>query len=375
MSLVVDSRIDNRYSNGFISASYASSFDDTNKLIQCNICVRRCIIGLGKHGHCGRRVNRDGMLYADNYGMIISHMVDPIEKKPLYHFEPGTHTFSIAAAGCNLSCDHCQNWMISQLHLHSYSNLPLNSQSNSYSRHNHEISRREQFTLPDHVVAHAQAEQCSSISFTYTEPTIWFEYVRDIGKLAHVHGLSTVMVTNGTITNEALAELIPFLDAYRVDIKAFSDTFYRNICHSPAGTLDQVLSSCKQAYDAGLHVEIVNLLIPGKNDAPDEITKLCDWIVSELSESVPVHFTRYHPQYQMQIPATPIHNLERAYLIAREHDILYPYIGNVPGHTYEHTYCPECETMVIKRDRFLSDVPDVLLIDGCCQACGYQVFP
>jgi pyruvate formate lyase activating enzyme len=299
-------------------------------------------------------VNRDGILYTDNYGMIISHAVDPIEKKPLYHFEPRTLTYSIAAAGCNLSCDHCQNWTISQPNL---------GDSKTTAQH---------FVPPKEVVLRAQMKHCSSISFTYTEPTIWFEYVRDVSRYAHEQGLSTVMVTNGTITNEALAELIPSLDAYCVDIKAFSDDFYQKVCHAPTDTLDQVLSSCKQAYDAGLHIEIVYLLIPGKNDSREQITNLCDWTLSELSNRVPLHFTRYRPQYQMNIPATPISSLESAYHIASEHGILYPYIGNVPGHKYEHTYCPGCKTMVIKRGRLVSDV---LLANGYCQKCGYQVLP
>jgi pyruvate formate lyase activating enzyme len=285
--------------------------------------------------------------------MIISHAVDPIEKKPLYHFEPRTFTYSIAAGGCNLNCDNCQNWTISQLNREK----PINTGN---------------FIPPREVVLRAQMEHCSSISFTYTEPTIWFEYMRDVGRYAHEQGLSTVMVTNGTITSEALAELIPSLDAYCVDIKGFSDEFYQKICHAPTGTLEQVLSSCKQAYDAGLHVEVVYLLIPGENDSREQIADLCDWIVSKLSNAIPLHFTRYHPQYKMNISATPISSLESAYRIATEHGILYPYIGNVPGHEYEHTYCPGCRTMIIKRDRFVSNV---LLVNGCCQRCGYQVVP
>jgi len=347
--LDVDSSSD---SSGVIRASFADPINANH--IQCNICVNQCIITLDKRGRCQRRVNEGGILYADNYGMIISHASDPIEKKPLHHFEPQTFTYSIAAAGCNLNCDHCQNWTISQPNLCD------------------SVTTAEHFVSPKEIVLRAQMEHCSSISFTYTEPTIWFEYVRDVGRYAHEQGLSTVMVTNGMITNDALAELVPSLDAYRVDIKAFSEEFYQNICHAPTDTLEQVLSSCKQAYDAGLHVEVVYLLIPGKNDSPEEIAHLCDWIGSELSNAVPVHFTRYRPQYQMNIPATPIPSLERAYRIARKHDILYPYIGNVPGHEYEHTYCPGCKIMVIKRDRFLSDV---LLVNGCCQACGYQVLP
>ena len=339
-------------SKNIIPASFADPIDASH--IQCNICVNRCVIARGKRGRCQSRVNRDGILYADNYGMVLSHASDPIEKKPLYHFEPQTFTYSIAAAGCNLNCDHCQNWTISQPNFCS------------------SVKTVGDFVSQKEVVLRAQMKHCSSISFTYTEPTIWFEYVRDVGRYAHEHGLSTVMVTNGTITNEALAELVPSLDAYRVDIKAFSNEFYQKVCHAPPGTLEQVLSSCKQAYDAGLHVEVVYLLIPGKNDSPKEIIDLCDWIISELSNAVPVHFTRYHPQHQMSIPATPIPSLERAYHIAREHDILYPYIGNVPGHEYEHTYCPGCKTMVIKRDRFVSDV---LLVNGCCQTCRYQVLP
>ena len=286
--------------------------------------------------------------------MVISKMVDPIEKKPLYHFEPGTDTYSIATAGCNLSCQHCQNWSISQIHLHNslLSNVPGT------------------FMSPQEIVLRAQMEKCSSISFTYTEPTIWFEFVKDVGIAAHKEGLSIVLVTNGTITDEALMELIPYVDAYRVDIKAFSDTFYQDVCKAPLGTLRKVLSSCKLAFDSGLHVEIVYLVIPDKNDSHDQIADLCDWVMSMLSPAVPVHFTRYHPDYRMQIPATPVSTLEAAYQIARDHGILYPYIGNVPGHRYEHTYCPNCEKKVIARDRFQSKV---LLTDGCCPVCGYRV--
>ena len=300
--------------NGVMKASFAESIDANH--IQCNICVNRCVIARNRRGKCQKRVNRDGILYADNYGMIASYAPDPIEKKPLYHFEPQTSTYSIAAAGCNLNCDFCQNWTISQQNACG----PRNTVGH--------------FVPPEEIVFRAQMENCSSISFTYTEPTIWFEYVRDVSRLAHMHSLRAVMVTNGTITHEALAELIPSINAYCVDIKGFSDEFYQKVCHAPPGTLEQVLSSCKQAYDAGVHVEIVNLLIPGKNDCPEEIAELCDWVVSELSKTVPVHFTRYHPQYLMQIPPTPVHTLEKAYLIAREHGLLYPYIGNVLKHKY-----------------------------------------
>ena len=297
--------------------------------VHCNLCNHRCIIAPGKRGFCRVRENRDGTLYTLIYGLVSSEAVDPIEKKPLFHFYPGTLSYSLGTIGCNFRCKHCQNWTISQTGLDE--------------AHAVEI-------LPEKAISRAFASDSKTIAWTYNEPTIWYEYTYDCAKLAKEAGLGTIYVTNGYITPEALKGISPYLDAFRVDIKAFSEEFYKNVC---SAKLAPVLESAKLARELGMHVEVINLVIPKLNDSPDEIRKLSKWVHDNLGEDTPLHFTRFQPHYKMQdLPQTPVATLEAAYRIAREEGMRFVYLGNVFGHEYESTFCPKCGELLIKRGYF-----------------------
>lgn len=313
--------------------------------VQCSLCNHRCTIKEGKTGICGVRENREGILYATTFGRVSAEAVDPIEKKPLYHFLPGTLSYSLGSIGCNFHCEHCQNWHISRAKGESLRLFDLS---------------------PEEGVRRARSAGCASISWTYNEPTIWHEYPLGMGELARKEGLSTVYVTNGYITEEALRELSPMLRAFRVDIKAFTDDFYRKVC---GARLQPVLDSAVLARELGMHVEVVNLVIPGMNDSPGETGALIKWIVEHLGESTPVHFTRFHPDYRMQDRgATPLAVLERIYRQAREMGLRFPYLGNVYPHPFESTYCPACGALCIERRGFSSVFRN--LSGHSCTQCG-----
>ncbi len=316
--------------------------------VRCSVCSHRCTIGEGKVGICGTRKNINGKIHSLIYNTVSSEAVDPIEKKPLYHFLPGTLSYSLGTIGCNFSCEHCQNWNISQVELE-------------------EAWTKE--VTPDEAIKRALASGCKSISWTYNEPAIWHEYTYDSAVLAKKAGLKTIYVTNGYITHEALRRMAPYLDAYRVDIKSFSEDFYRNIC---GARLAPVLDSTKLAKEFGMHVETVTLLIPGRNDSKEEITELTRWVHDNLGENTPMHFTRFYPMYKMEdaLP-TPVSTLEMAYDIAKREGMRFVYTGNVPGHRYENTYCPECNTMLIDRSGF--HVSAIRIKDGKCPQCGEAV--
>jgi len=317
--------------------------------VRCRLCPRRCVIPPGGVGFCKARRNEGGKLYSLIYGSLVSMAADPIEKKPLYHFWPGSQVFSIAAPGCNFRCLHCQNWTISQASVE-------------------EISCEE--TPPERVIELTERYGCKGVAHTYSEPTIWTEYAQDVGKLAHEKGLYNVYVTNGYIELDALAELSPFLDAMNVDVKSFSDEFYRRICGVPS--VRPVLDTCEWAVEHGIHLEITNLLIPGENDGEEEIRALCRWAVEKLGPGVPVHFSRFYPHYKLaDRPPTPVETLERAVKIAREEGLRYIYIGNVPGHEADNTRCPECGELLIERQGFIVTRYDVK--DGKCPKCGAEI--
>ncbi len=313
--------------------------------VRCSLCSQRCTIREGKHGICTVRVNRGGTLYATTYGMVTSEAIDPIEKKPLYHYLPGTQCYSLGCVGCNFHCEHCQNWHISRA---TAGDLNLTE------------------LPPEKAVERAVNTGCASIAWTYNEPTIWHEYALDMGILARQKHLGTVYVTNGYITEEALRELAPMLGAYRVDIKAFNDNFYRSVC---GGSLQPVLDSTALARELGMHVETVTLVIPGLNDAAEEIDGLIRWVVEHLGPDTPMHFTRFHPDYRMQDRGpTPVETLEKIYLRAKELGIRFPYVGNVFNHRYEHTYCPVCGALLIERAGYSVQVRN--LEQGRCRVCG-----
>lgn len=324
---------------------YSSPGED---IIQCNLCNHRCRIKEFKSGICGVRRNLKGTLQAETYGKVSAEAIDPIEKKPLYHFLPGTLSYSLGSIGCNFSCSHCQNWHISQADI-----------AHAYLKTIH----------PDEAVTRAIANNCASLSWTYNEPTLWYEYTQDTGKIAQSRGIKTVYVTNGYMTIDALSELAPVLNAWRVDVKAFSEEFYRSVCRAH---LQPVLDSTIHAKELGLHVEIIYLIIPDLNDSQEEINAFIDWVIESLGPATPVHFTRFHPDYQMQdkIP-TPVKTLERSYEDAKKKGLLFPYLGNVPGHHYENTWCPHCNHLLIGRSRYA--IGPINLDNDQCMHCGEKV--
>ncbi|MCX6696888.1 MAG: AmmeMemoRadiSam system radical SAM enzyme, partial [Methanoregula sp.] len=286
--------------------------------------------------------------YASTYGEVSAEAVDPIEKKPLYHYLPGTLSYSLGSIGCNFHCEHCQNWHISRAKLDEAHLVAL---------------------PPEEGVVRAIGSGSASISWTYNEPTIWHEYTLDMGMHAHAAGLGTIYVTNGYITEEALRELSPMLAAFRVDLKAFTETFYQKIC---GAHLQPVLDSAALARELGMHVETVTLVIPGLNDRIEEIDALIRWVIEHLGPATPMHFSRFHPDYKMtDRGATSVATLEKIYLRAKELGLRFPYIGNVYNHQYENTYCPACGAILIERQGFASRFGE---LDGQqCGKCGESI--
>ncbi|VVB93272.1 Radical SAM superfamily protein [uncultured archaeon] len=320
----------------------------TDRKARCHVCSHRCTIKESKIGICGTRKNIGGKIYTLIYNTVSSEAVDPIEKKPLYHFLPGTLSYSLGTIGCNFRCMHCQNWNISQVALEE-----------AYTR---EIT-------PQVAVDRALEAGCRSISWTYNEPAIWHEYTYDSAVLAKKAGLKTIYVTNGYITPEALRRIAPYLDAFRVDIKSFSDDFYKKIC---GARLAPVLESTRLAKELGMHVETITLIIPTKNDSKEEITQIAGWVRDNLGVDTPMHFTAFHPMYKMSdISATPTGTLEMAHDIAKEEGMRFVYTGNVPGHRYENTYCPKCNALLIDRMGFR--VGTISIKDGKCPGCGEEI--
>jgi pyruvate formate lyase activating enzyme len=316
--------------------------------VRCGLCPHRCTIRDGKQGICGVRLNRDGTLYAATFGKIIAEAIDPIEKKPLFHFLPGSVSYSLGTIGCNFHCAHCQNWHISQQTLEM------------------EVLRD---LSPEQGVERAIASGSASIAWTYNEPTIWHEYPLAMGTLAREKKLGTVYVTNGYITEEGLQELSPMLNAFRVDIKTFSDDFYRKVC---GGRLQPVLDSTVRAKELGMHIETVTLVIPGLNDSMEEMEALIAWVLENLGPDTPMHFTRFHPEYKMRDRGpTKTETLEKIYERAKEMGMHYPYLGNVFNHPYESTYCPECGQLVIERSGYSVQIRG--LEDHTCTACGGHI--
>ena len=319
-----------------------------NGAVQCNLCPNYCRLSEGITGVCGVRRNIDGTLYTLVYNRPVSINIDPIEKKPLYHFYPGSNILSLATAGCNLRCNFCQNWTISQ-------SKPDEVQA-------YELT-------PEQVVETAKLYNCESIAFTYTEPTIFYEYMYDIAKCAHEQGLKTVWVTCGYINEEPLRKLIPYLDAANIDLKGYSDDFYSTYT---TGSLEPVLRTIEICKEEGLFFEITNLVIPDANDDPEMIRDMCIWIREEIGDEYPLHFSRFFPNYKLtNRPATPIKTLEMAYEIALEESLKYVYVGNV-GYIAEDTFCPNCGKKIIDRSGYT--VKEENIINGRCKFCGYEIF-
>jgi pyruvate formate lyase activating enzyme len=318
--------------------------------VRCHLCAHRCTIADGKRGICGVRENTGGTLYSLVYGKPISQAVDPIEKKPLFHFYPGSTSYSIATVGCNFRCSFCQNADISQM-----------------PRDQGRIDGRT--VSPEQVVANAQAYGCKSISYTYTEPTVFFEYARDIAILAHRAGLANNYVTNGYMTCEMLEAFYPYLDAANVDLKAFRDEFYREQC---GAHLQPVLDSLRLMKQQGVWVEVTTLIIPGLNDDRGELRELAHFIAGGLGAATPWHVSRFYPTYRlMDRSSTPETTLEAAHAIGKEAGLRYVYVGNVAGAQGESTYCYNCGKRIIERVGF--SVRGRHIKDGKCEFCGAAI--
>jgi pyruvate formate lyase activating enzyme len=319
-----------------------------NKSVQCHICPRNCLIPVGKRGFCGVRENRLGILYALSYGKLVSGHVDPIEKKPLFHFLPSTTAFSIATAGCNLRCKFCQNWEISQ----------KKSDEVQYN-----------YIEPQDLIKKVKESGSPTIAYTYTEPTIFYEYMLETAMLAKKEGLRNIMHSCGYINEEPLRKLTPYLDAANIDLKGFSDDFYKKLSDA---TLEPVLRTLKILKQEGVHLEITNLLLPGFNDDPEMITRMCVWIKENLGADTPLHFSRFFPMYQLlSLNPTPVESLERARKIAQEAGLKYVYIGNLPGHPAENTVCPKCGKLLIERKGYF--VVQNNIQNGQCKFCGEKI--
>ena len=315
--------------------------------VDCGLCAHRCRITPGRRGICKVRENQGGRLVTLTYGRIVAQHVDPIEKKPLFHFLPGSTSYSIAAVGCNFQCGFCQNWQISQWPRSGRGELPGEPAS------------------PETIVEAARRHGCASVSYTYTEPTIFYEYARDTALLARQAGLRNVFVTNGFMTPEALAEIAGWLDAANVDLKAWSDAFYRETCK---GRLEPVKESIRGMHAAGIHVEVTTLLVTGQNDAADDLRGIAGFLAS-ISPDLVWHVSRYHPDFEMSQPPTPLEKIEQAVDIGRKAGLRFVYAGNVAG--WQDTRCPGCGTVVIERSGF--GVTGVNLRGSACGHCGKEL--
>lgn len=316
----------------------------------CELCPRYCTIPEGGAGDCRVRVNIDGKLVATTYGRPSSVHIDPVEKKPLYHFHPGSAVFSIATAGCNLHCRNCQNWQLSQ-------------------RGGEEMERIYR-AEPIDVVDAALEENCHSIAYTYSDPIIFYEYVYDTSVLAHDRGLKNIFVTAGYINEKPMRRLCRVIDATNIDLKAYDDGFYRRNC---SGSLKPVLDAMVIAREEGVWLEVTNLVIPTLNDDIATVRRMAHWIRDNLGEQTPLHFSRFTPHYQMRnLPPTPIESLQRVWNEAREAGLKYVYIGNIYGHKSESTYCPNDNTRLIHRVGFSVEEYN-LTRDGSCPVCNQRV--
>ncbi len=320
----------------------------TGSYVRCNLCPHGCFIAEGERGHCRVRENRGGRLFSVVYGNPCAVHVDPIEKKPFYHFLPTAAAFSLATAGCNLRCLYCQNWQISQFPPEETENVDL---------------------PPEAVVHYARQAKAPVIAYTYTEPTVFYEYMLATARLAREAGLLNVVISAGFINPEPLRELCAAVDAIKIDLKGYDEGFYREVCSAELGP---VLETIRIIYESGTHLEIVNLVVPTLNDRMDQLRALARWVARELSPDVPLHFTRFSPQYKlMNLPPTPVESLEQAREIALEEGARFVYVGNVPGHPGNNTYCPACQRPIIVRQGFA--VMEYHLRGGRCAYCGEEI--
>lgn len=319
--------------------------------IKCQICPKNCVVGDGERGFCGNKENRGGKYYTLVYGQAAALNIDPIEKKPLYHFLPASRAFSIGTAGCNMDCKDCQNWEISQVRP--------------------EQIRQPVSLPPKTIVSKARQYGATVIAYTYNEPVVFYEYMHDTAKLARQHGLRSVMISNGYINREPMLELAPYLDAVKVDLKGFTDEFYRKYC---LGTVEPVKETIKRVKALGKWLEIVYLVVPTLNDDLDMIGEMAAWLKRAVGAEVPLHFSRFRPAYRLKkLPPTPVSTLEQCRAVARAQGLKYVYIGNVqPGHSAEDTYCASCGKVVIGRYGY-QILERHVKANGACKFCGNKI--
>ncbi len=319
-----------------------------NKEIECGICPRKCKVSPLERGYCGTRENRDGVYHTLVYSRPCALNIDPIEKKPLFHFLPGTTAFSLATAGCNVNCKFCQNWDISQVRPEQVDNYLLK---------------------PSEIADLAYQYSTPTIAYTYSEPVIFYEYMYDCAVEGHKRGIRSVMISGGYIQSDPLKELLKVLDAVKIDLKAFTESFYRDYVH---GELKPVLDAIKIIRKEGKWLELVYLVIPTLNDKIEDIKRMSAWILTELGPDVPIQFTRFHPMYLLKnLPPTPVSTLEKIHSTAKSMGLHYVYIGNVPGNKAENTYCPNCGKILIQRTGY--SIGKINIIDSKCKFCGQEI--
>jgi len=317
--------------------------------VQCELCPKLCLIKPGQSGECRVRINVDGVLRTVVYGYPCSIHIDPIEKKPLFHFLPGSKILSIATVGCNLHCKNCQNWEISQA---NPEDVPA------------------AFYPPERLVALTKRNNCLSLAYTYTDPIIYYEYTYDSAKLARQAGLRNVLVTAGYINEQPWKKLLRYIDAANIDLKGITDEFYREVC---SGTLQPVLNALLVAKASGILVEVTNLVIPTLNDKPEQIRQLSRWVRANLGSETPLHFSGFTPRYKMRhLPPTSPKTLEIAREIAISEGLNYVYIGNILSKKGQNTYCPDCDSLLIERSGYT--ILQNRLKDGCCPKCSKEIY-
>jgi pyruvate formate lyase activating enzyme len=317
-------------------------------VVRCRLCARRCTLEDGERGMCQARINVGGELRTLVYGRPMAVHVDPIEKKPFYHFVPGARAYSLATSGCPLRCQFCQNWQLSQARPEDY---------------------QTETKPPARIVDSAVSRRAPIIAFTYNEPTVFIEYLTDIARAASKKGVRSVLISCGYMNEAPLAEMCDVLSAIKFDLKGINPKFYRDVC---GAELAPVLRSIRQVAQRGVHLEIVNLVVSTLNDADVDLKNLASWLAGEIGPDVPVHFTRFHPDYRLQnLPPTPVATLERARQWALDAGLRYAFVGNVPGHPGNHTYCPRCKKVIIERHGFF--VAKNLISQGRCSLCGEPI--
>jgi len=320
-----------------------------NRKIKCKLCPRECVVGDKERGYCGVRENRGGIYYTLVHSRVCAAHIDPVEKKPLFHYLPGTNAFSIATAGCNVNCKFCQNWDISQ-------------------------SRPEevpaQYISPHQAAGIARKYDCPTIAFTYSEPVVFAEYLMDTADAAHEAGVRSIVVSNGYMQHDSLEQAYGKMDAVKIDLKAFTESYYAKVV---TGQLKPVLDSLVTLRKMGKWTEIVYLVLPTLNDDDAEFRGLAAWIKANLGPDVPLHFTQFHPEYLLKnLPITPVATLERAKAIADAEGLHYVYIGNVPGHPAQNTYCPQCRKMIVERVGFTASQM-LIRKDSTCPYCHHNI--